>query len=88
MAPGRPQTISSDDRQQQTEDDMADKDRIKGSAEQAKGSIKKGVGEMTGDEKMQAEGAADKAKGKVQNAAGSAKDAVRDTVGKDTGGKG
>lgn len=62
---------------------MVDKDRIEGSAEQAKGSVKKGVGEMTGDEKMQAEGQADKAEGKVQNAAGSAKDAARDAAGKD-----
>lgn len=61
---------------------MADKDRIEGSAEQMKGSVKKGVGELAGDQKMQAEGSADKAKGKAQNAVGSAKDAVRDTTGK------
>jgi uncharacterized protein YjbJ (UPF0337 family) len=57
-----------------------DKDRIAGAANQAKGSIKKGVGEMTGDQKLQAEGMADKAKGKVQSAVGGAKDAVRDAV--------
>lgn len=60
---------------------MADKDRIEGSAEQAKGSVKKGVGELAGDEKMQAEGSADKAEGKAQNALGSAKDAVREATG-------
>lgn len=61
-----------------------DKDRISGAANQAKGSIKKGVGELTGDEKMQAEGMADKAKGKAQSAVGGAKDAARDAVdGKD-----
>jgi len=61
---------------------MVDKDRIKGAAEKAKGSVKQGIGEMTGDEKMQAEGAADKAKGKVHSAVGGAKDAARDAVDK------
>jgi uncharacterized protein YjbJ (UPF0337 family) len=62
---------------------MVDSDRVEGKAEQAKGSIKKGVGELTGDEKMQAEGTADKAKGKAQDAWGQTKDAARDVVGKD-----
>ena len=62
---------------------MTDKDRIEGSAEQAKGSVKKGVGAMTGDEKMKAEGSADKAKGKVQNAVGGAKDKAREAFDKD-----
>jgi len=64
---------------------MADKDRMQGSAEQAKGAIKEGAGKLTGDQKMQAEGKADKAAGKVQNAAGSAKDAARDALRKDRG---
>lgn len=59
-----------------------DKDRIEGIANQAKGAVKKGVGNLTGDAKMKAEGEADKMKGKLQNAAGSAKDAVRDAVDK------
>jgi len=33
---------------------------------------------VTGDAKLQTEGAADKAKGKVQNAVGGVKDAARD----------
>jgi uncharacterized protein YjbJ (UPF0337 family) len=45
-----------------------------------KGSVKKGVGEMTGDEKLKNEGRAEKAEGKVQNAVGSAKDKVRDAT--------
>ena len=45
-----------------------DKDRIAGSANQAKGAVKEAVGKATGDEKLKAEGAADKAAGKVQNA--------------------
>ena len=55
-----------------------DKDRIEGSANQAKGAIKQGAGKLTGDAKLQAEGAADKVKGKAQNAIGGMKDALRD----------
>lgn len=55
-----------------------DKDRIKGAADQAKGSIKHAVGSATGDEKLKAEGNADKLKGKVENAVGGLKDAARD----------
>ena len=54
-----------------------DKDRIAGSAKQAKGAVKQVAGKMTGDTKLQAEGAADKATGKMQNAVGGAKDAIR-----------
>jgi uncharacterized protein YjbJ (UPF0337 family) len=54
-----------------------DKDRIKGVAQQAKGNIKKAVGELTGDAKLKTEGEADKIEGKVRNAVGSAKDAIR-----------
>jgi uncharacterized protein YjbJ (UPF0337 family) len=56
-----------------------DKDRINGSANQAKGAAKQALGKMTGDTKLKAEGAADKAKGKVQSAIGGAKDALRET---------
>ena len=54
-----------------------DKDRIAGSAKQAKGAVKQAAGKMTGDSKLTAEGAADKASGKLQNAVGGAKDAIR-----------
>ncbi|HVU19382.1 MAG TPA: CsbD family protein [Rhizomicrobium sp.] len=57
-----------------------DKDRIEGSANQAKGAVKETVGKMTGDAKLKSEGAADKAAGKVQNAVGGVKDAVRDAT--------
>jgi len=60
-----------------------DKDRIKGAAEQAKGAVKKGVGNLTGDQKLQAEGEADKMKGKAQSAVGGAKDKAREVTGKD-----
>ena len=54
-----------------------DKDRIKGSAEQAKGAMKEAAGKVFGDKKLETEGKADKAAGKVQNAIGGLKDAVR-----------
>jgi uncharacterized protein YjbJ (UPF0337 family) len=54
-----------------------DKDRIKGSAEQAKGKLKEGVGNLTGDEKTKAEGQADQVKGKARNTWGSVKDTVK-----------
>jgi uncharacterized protein YjbJ (UPF0337 family) len=44
--------------------------------------VKEGVGKVTGDQKTQAEGAAEKTAGKVQNAVGGAKDAIRDAVNK------
>ena len=54
-----------------------DKDRIAGSANQAKGAIKEAAGKITGDAKLEAEGKTDKLKGKVQNAIGGLKDAAR-----------
>lgn len=54
-----------------------DKNRTEGAMDKAKGSVKKGVGEVTGDEKMKAEGAADKAKGKAESAVGGVKDALK-----------
>ena len=57
-----------------------DKDRIEGSATQAKGAVKEAFGKLTGDAKTEAEGKADKAAGKIQNAVGGAKDAARDAL--------
>ena len=56
---------------------MVDKDRIKGSAEQAKGKVKEVVGKVTGDSKLEGEGKVDQLKGKVRNAVGGVKDALR-----------
>ncbi|HEY3640216.1 MAG TPA: CsbD family protein [Xanthobacteraceae bacterium] len=56
---------------------MVDKDRIKGSAEQAKGKMKEWTGKTLGDKKMENEGKADQVKGKVQNAVGGLKDTLR-----------
>jgi uncharacterized protein YjbJ (UPF0337 family) len=55
-----------------------DKDRIKGSAQQAKGAAKQAAGHVTGDAKLKAEGRADKLEGKLRNAVGGAKDALRE----------
>jgi uncharacterized protein YjbJ (UPF0337 family) len=56
---------------------MVDKDRIKGTAEQAKGKVKEVAGKLTGDRKLQSEGKGDQVKGKVRNAIGGVKDALR-----------
>jgi len=55
-----------------------DKDRVKGMAQQGKGSVKEAAGKMMGDEKLKAEGKMDKLEGKIRNAVGGMKDAVRD----------
>lgn len=57
---------------------MADHDRIEGAAKQAGGSIKEGIGKLTGDEKLKAEGRAEKVEGKVQNTVGGIKNTVRE----------
>ncbi len=56
------------------------KDRIQGSAEQAKGKIKETVGKLTGDAKLQSEGKADQIAGKTQNAIGGIKDAAKEAL--------
>ncbi len=61
---------------------MVDENRVEGAFDKAKGAIKEGIGKMTGDEKLQGEGMADKAKGKAESAVGGAKDTVRDAADK------
>lgn len=56
------------------------KDEVKGVGKQVKGSVKDAVGGLTGNEKLQAEGKADKVVGKVQQKVGEAKDATRDAL--------
>jgi uncharacterized protein YjbJ (UPF0337 family) len=60
-----------------SEETAMDKDRIKGSVQQAKGAVKEAAGKVFGDQKLETEGKSDKAVGKVQNAIGGLKDAVR-----------
>ena len=56
------------------------KDRIEGSAEQAKGKVKEVAGKATGDSKLETEGKADQVSGKIKNTVGGVKDAVKDAV--------
>jgi uncharacterized protein YjbJ (UPF0337 family) len=55
-------------------------DEIKGKYEQAKGSVKEGLGRLTGDDEMRAEGSADKMKGDVQEGYGTAKRKVGEAI--------
>ena len=57
---------------------MADHDRIDGAAKNIGGNIKEGVGKVTGDEKLKAEGKAEQIEGKVQNTVGGIKDAINE----------
>jgi uncharacterized protein YjbJ (UPF0337 family) len=59
-----------------------DKDRVEGAGKQVKGTVKEGIGKVTGDTKTQAEGKAEKVEGKVQSSVGGAKDAARDALDK------
>jgi len=59
------------------EEEMADKDRVIGSAKVVKGNIKEAAGKAVGDTKLEAQGKADKVEGKVQNAVGGIKDALK-----------
>lgn len=54
------------------------KDRVEGSAHQAKGTIKETAGKLTGDTKLQGEGKAEKTAGKIQNIVGGVKDTVKE----------
>ena len=51
-------------------------DRARGTANDLGGKIKEGVGKITGDRDLEAEGHLDQAKGKAQKAVGDLKDAV------------
>jgi len=57
-----------------------DKDRVKGKAKDVAGRVQRQMGEWTGNEKQQAEGAAEQLKGKAQNVWGKAKDTGRDAM--------
>ncbi|MDI6623926.1 MAG: CsbD family protein [Brevundimonas sp.] len=57
---------------------MTDHDRVEGAAKNMGGKAKEAAGNLTGDEKLKAEGKADQFEGKVQNAVGGVKDALRD----------
>jgi len=56
------------------------KDQVEGAAKDAKGSIKEAAGKATGDERLEAEGVADRTAGKVQKGVGNLKDAARNAL--------
>jgi len=56
------------------------KDEAKGVAKQVKGALMDAAGGLTGNERLQAEGKADKVVGKVQQKAGELKDRARDAL--------
>ena len=55
-------------------------DKVKGATNEAIGKAKQGIGEATGSDRLQGEGAIQEAKGKGQKALGDAKDATKDAV--------
>jgi uncharacterized protein YjbJ (UPF0337 family) len=54
-----------------------DKEHLKGEAKKAEGHIKDGVGKLTGNRKLQAEGKLDKVEGEIRKKVGDVKDSVR-----------
>jgi uncharacterized protein YjbJ (UPF0337 family) len=58
----------------------ATSDKIKGATNEAIGKAKQGIGEATGSDRLQGEGAVQEVKGKGQKALGDAKQATKDAV--------
>ncbi|GJE79030.1 uncharacterized protein YjbJ (UPF0337 family) [Methylorubrum thiocyanatum] len=52
-------------------------DKIKGLANEAAGNVKQGLGKVTGNDRLVAEGKAQELKGEAQKTAGDVKDAPR-----------
>jgi len=57
-------------------------DKMKGLANEAVGNVKQGIGNVTGDEKLKAEGKAQELKGGAQKTVGDVKGTVKDAVNK------
>ena len=55
-------------------------DKIKGTANEAMGKAKQGIGEATGSERLKGEGVVQEVKGKGHQAMGDAKDAAKEAV--------
>jgi uncharacterized protein YjbJ (UPF0337 family) len=54
-----------------------DKDRIAGTAEEVKGSVREAAGKVVGNAKLVNEGKTEKVAGKIQNTVGRVKDALK-----------
>ena len=61
---------------------MMDQNRFEGAARKVGGKVEGAVGDLTGDSRTQAQGAADRFAGDAQNSYGQAKDAVRGAAGR------
>jgi len=59
---------------------IINKDEVKGKFEQAKGTVKDKAGELTGNERLEAEGEAEHAEGEVQESWGKVKRNVSNAV--------
>jgi uncharacterized protein YjbJ (UPF0337 family) len=57
-------------------------DKVKGAANEAIGKTKQGIGEATGSERLEGEGAIQEVKGKGQKAVGDAKETTKDAIDK------
>ena len=56
------------------------RDEMKGAGKDMKGAMKEAAGRATGDERLEAEGTADRVEGKVQKGVGNLKEAARDVL--------
>ena len=56
-------------------------DRVKGLANKVAGSIKEGIGKVTNDHELEAEGKAQQVEGKIQEVTGKAKGVIKDITG-------
>lgn len=61
---------------------LPNNDELEGKFDQAKGSVKSGLGNLTGDRDLEAEGEADKAGGNLQEGFGKAKRGIGEAVDK------
>ena len=59
-------------------DQSSSRDRLEGGLDEAKGNVKQGVGDVTGDNQTKGEGMVDEAKGSGKQAWGDLKDAAGD----------
>ncbi|WP_419320371.1 CsbD family protein [Caulobacter sp. ErkDOM-E] len=54
--------------------------RVEGAIDKGVGAAKEAIGKATGNERLEAEGLAQKAKGDIQNKVGQAQDAIGDAI--------
>lgn len=59
---------------------MVDRKRIEGGLQKTTGTIKKKVGEVSGDRRHESEGKIEKTEGRIHNGIGDAMDAIREVV--------